>query len=91
MKKHFLYIIFLVWLSPIIALGQDCNFSISGKVMDKEEQEPLIGVNIVISGTTTGVASDLDGNFKLDNLCEGIYELEFSYIGKKTISHLIDL
>ena len=91
MKKHFLYIISLVWLSPIIALGQDCNFSISGKVMDKEEQEPLIGVNIVISGTTIGVASDLDGNFKLDNLCEGIYELEFSYIGKKTISHSIDL
>ena len=37
---------------------------ISGQVVD-ESGEPLIGVNVLVKGTTNGVITDLDGNFQL--------------------------
>ncbi|WP_234567913.1 SusC/RagA family TonB-linked outer membrane protein [Rhodohalobacter sp. 614A] len=43
------------------ALGQE----VSGIVTDAETSEQLPGVNIVVKGTTTGVSTDIDGNFNL--------------------------
>ena len=39
--------------------------TIKGVVKD-QKGEPLIGVSIVVKGTTNGTASDFDGNFTLD-------------------------
>ena len=39
---------------------------ITGKVTDVTTGEALPGVTIVIRGTTTGVASDLDGSYSID-------------------------
>ena len=38
---------------------------ISGKITD-QKGEPLVGVNVVIKGTTKGATTDIDGNFQLD-------------------------
>jgi len=38
---------------------------VSGTITDDETGEPLIGVNIVVKGTTTGTVSDFDGNYEL--------------------------
>lgn len=40
------------------------NKTISGIVLD-EEGEPLVGASVLIEGTTTGVATDIDGNFTI--------------------------
>src|SRR5690606_30195597 len=42
--------------------------------------EGLIGVNILVKGTTTGVITDLDGNYTIQ-VSEGADALVFSYIG----------
>lgn len=42
--------------------------------------DPLIGVNVVVKGTTIGTTTDMDGNYSLDGVAAGS-ELEFSYIG----------
>jgi outer membrane receptor protein involved in Fe transport len=55
--------------------------SISGLVIDAETGETLIGVNVVIDGTTSGTTTDLDGRFRLDRLRAGEYHLLFSFIG----------
>ncbi|MDR9410117.1 MAG: carboxypeptidase-like regulatory domain-containing protein [Balneolaceae bacterium] len=39
---------------------------ISGTVVDEETDEPLTGVNIVVQGTSTGTATDIDGNYSLE-------------------------
>lgn len=39
-------------------------FEVKGRVTDKSG-EPLIGVNIMLKGTSTGTISDFDGNFSL--------------------------
>lgn len=38
---------------------------VKGRVIDAITQEPVIGANIVIKNTTTGVLSDVDGNFSI--------------------------
>lgn len=59
--------------------------SISGSVRDKDTKEALIGVNITLKGTYYGAASDYDGNFKIDNITPGEYNVQASYVGYKKI------
>lgn len=55
--------------------------TVKGTVID-ESGEPLIGVSIVVKGTSTGTITDFDGNFSI-NLPDGKKELVISYIGYK--------
>ncbi|MCK0130830.1 SusC/RagA family TonB-linked outer membrane protein [Flavobacteriaceae bacterium F08102] len=64
-----------------IIIKQKEQNQITGKVVD-EHGEPLIGVNVLIKNTKTGVSTDLDGSFKI-NASVG-NELVFSYVGFET-------
>lgn len=44
--------------------------------------DPIIGVNVLLQGTTTGTVTDYDGNFILKAPSNGV--LELSYIGYKS-------
>jgi TonB-linked SusC/RagA family outer membrane protein len=61
--------------------------SVSGKVTSLEHGTPLPGVSIIITGTTAGTISDLDGNFRI-NVARGS-SLTFSSVG--FISQTIDI
>lgn len=74
MKKIFLALVG-VFLSSLLWAD------ISGVVRD-EQGEPLIGVSVLIEGTTQGTITDFDGNFTL-NAQEG-QTLEVSYMGYRT-------
>ncbi len=64
------------------------NGIIKGTVKDKLTNEPVIGANILIVGTSSGTATDIDGNFELKELKPGMYGLEVSYIGYEDIKAL---
>ncbi|QLE01888.1 TonB-dependent receptor [Galbibacter sp. BG1] len=53
---------------------------ITGSVVDQDTQEPLLGANIVVPNSSTGVVTDFDGNFSID-VPETTTSLEVSYIG----------
>ena len=55
--------------------------TVKGNVVDAAG-EPLIGVSVLVKGTTNGAVTDLDGNFTLE-ASEGAM-LEISYIGYST-------
>ena len=55
--------------------------TVKGTIID-ESGEPLIGVSIVVKGTSTGTITDFNGNFSID-LPAGRKELVISYIGYK--------
>lgn len=65
----------LLALAPA-ALAQ----SITGTVVDKDD-EPLIGVNVVVVGTQRGAVTDLDGKYTITGLSAGSYNVQFSYLG----------
>jgi hypothetical protein len=54
---------------------------IAGKVTDKSTGEALIGVNIIIVGTTIGTSSDIDGNYFILNIPPGEYQVKASMLG----------
>src|SRR5690606_17985937 len=55
---------------------------VSGTVTD-QAGEPLIGVNVLVQGTTMGTATDIDGRFELQDVNENA-TLVFSYVGYQT-------
>lgn len=68
--------------------GVDENLTISqavrkvkGKVLDATA-EPLIGVNVIVVGSTTGTITDINGNFSID-VPGNSSRLKFTYIGYK--------
>jgi iron complex outermembrane receptor protein len=56
---------------------------ITGKVTDADNGDPLIGVNILVVGTSSGSVTDFDGSYTL-RLPQGSNVLEFSYTGYTT-------
>lgn len=55
--------------------------NVTGQVLD-ENGEPMIGVSVLVKGTTVGAITDFDGNFKL-NAPTGATELQLTYMGYK--------
>ena len=51
-----------------------------GVVLDGTNNQPLPGVNVLVTGTTNGTTTDFDGNFTLTNIKKG-EKISFSYIG----------
>lgn len=64
-------------LSFSFALAQR---TVNGTVSDAETGEPLIGANVLVSGTSTGTVTDIDGTFSLE-VPDGVEKLEVSYTG----------
>lgn len=62
---------------PAIVFGQK---TITGTVTDAATNETLIGVNILIVGTTTGTITDYEGKYSLSVPAEAT-EIQFSYTG----------
>ena len=54
--------------------------TLKGTVKDAQTKMPLIGVSVVVEGTTTGAPTDLDGNFMF-KLPAGMQSIQLSYVG----------
>ena len=78
-----LFILCTAFLGGAIpAFAQQGGKKMTGQVID-ENKEPMIGVSILIVGTSTGTVTDFDGNYTL-NVPKDSKELQFSYVGYET-------
>ena len=84
MKKIILFFLFI----PSLFLSQQV---VKGKVVDKESQFPLPGVNIqfINAEFEKGVASDVNGTFKMEDVPLGRHQLKFSFIGYQPLVQTI--
>ncbi len=74
--------IFRLLSSVILILGlTQLSAQVSGTVTDNQDGEPLIGVNVVVKGSTEGTITDVDGTYTV-NAKQGDV-LVFSYVGFK--------
>lgn len=58
---------------------------LAGKATDSQTKEALIGVNIVLEGTTLGASTEVNGNYVILNIPPGKYRVRVSYIGYQTV------
>ena len=77
LKKGICFSLFLFCSFPFVSLAQ--TFAVKGIVTDYDSGEPLIGVNVLIKGTTTGTITDIEGKYSLSAESNDI--LIFSYVG----------
>lgn len=64
-------------------IDQDCGLTISGKVIDHDTREPLIGATVHLKQPDISTVADEYGNYHFHHLCQGTYTLEVSYVGYK--------
>ena len=81
MKRIFLF--FLLCLNIVMAMAQG---TLKGKVLDKQNSEPLGFVNVKVVQAADGKfvgggMTDIDGNFNLTGLANGNYTLTLSFVG----------
>lgn len=77
MKKVFIgFFLFFVLSQSLLAQ----KAILRGNVADANTKETLVGATIVVQGTTQGTITDFDGNFVLDKVNPGIYNIVVSFV-----------
>ena len=77
MKKLTTLLLAAVLTSGLFA--QNLTGKISGTVTS--DGEALVGANVILEGTTSGAATDVDGQYYIFDVQPGLYTLRVNYIG----------
>lgn len=72
---------FLFFWIPAMLVSQGI---IRGNVSDMLSNEPIPGATIILEETETGTATNMDGNFELNDVPNGFHSLRISAIGYET-------
>ena len=75
-----IYFLIFLLLLPSISPA-DTSGKLTGKITDKKTGEPLVGVNIILQGTSTGTATDFEGYFVIINIPPSVYSIRISSVG----------
>lgn len=78
MKRKLIFLSVLLFFGVCLVSAQQ-KFSVSGVVTNATDGSPLLGVSVIVNGTTNGTSTDAAGKYTL-NAPEGS-TLVFSYIG----------
>ena len=81
--------LFTVMLLVLLATSVAFGGTIKGVVKDATTDEPLIGANVVLVGSALGTITDEDGFFILENVPEGKWRIQISYLGYMDFSSMI--
>lgn len=79
MKKNIITLIALLCL--FIPVWAQQVRKVTGTVIDAKTNEPVIGVTIVLKGTSKGTITDFDGNYSLEIPGKGDEVLQYRFIG----------
>ena len=75
-------LLLLLLFLPLLSFSQQTLF---GSIIDETTKEPLVGVTIIIKGTSIGTISEWDGSFVINTELESL-DLEFSYVSYKKLT-----
>ena len=88
MRKLILPLLFSI--IPSVVFSQSTG-SISGKIIDKQTNEPLPGATVTIKGTLISEVTNNEGSFAFQKVNVGKVILVISYIGYETIEFLVTI
>ena len=86
--KNFLILLITTLFCSATAFSQSDNYYISGTVISKETNLPLVGASVFAENTTLGTATNSEGKFSLQ-LPGGGYNLIITFTGYTTESRRI--
>lgn len=79
-KLHKLFLIgFFAFLISEGLMAQQAM--VKGRVVEAQNNEPMPFVNVIVSGTSIGAVTDVDGNFQLTGLIPGFIRIQASFVG----------
>ena len=81
MEKRLTMFFACLFLSLGLAMAQT---KVNGTVVSQEDNEPVIGVSVLVVGTNTGTVTDANGRFSL-TVPAGKSQLRFTYVGMETL------
>ena len=68
---------------------EEQRVTLEGVVRDAANRQPMVGVTVVVEGSTVGTATDAAGNWSL-TLPRGVYNVLFSFVGYEPHVHRFD-
>ncbi|MBO5188899.1 MAG: TonB-dependent receptor [Alistipes sp.] len=80
--------LFLLMVGLMLGFTAAAQTVVSGTVLD-EYQQPLIGANVLVPGTTQGTTTDVNGTFTL-NVGKGVDAVQISFLNYKTATHKVN-
>lgn len=90
--KYEMKIFYTLLLILLTTLTYAQSYNVTGKIVD-ENDDNVIGANVILGNATDSlfkaISTDKYGNFKLENVPQGSYNLKISYIGFKTFSQQV--
>lgn len=90
MKKLLVSITFIL----VSIIGYSQTATISGIVRDGRDNQALIAANVIATNISTGemksAVTDLDGRFQIEQVPQGSYQLELSYVGYQAFSKQVE-
>ena len=81
MKKLTYFLISLTSITNILSQ----NSVIKGKVIDATNNETIPFANVFVEQINSGVASDFDGFYEIENLKPGLYTIKCSFVGYEPV------
>ena len=82
MKKN---VVLLLLLGLLTTVSAQPTHRIKGTVIDKASRQPLEFINVLVLGLGRGGVTDAEGHFNIGEVPPGIYRLQASAVGYKTI------
>lgn len=69
----------------------ECAYTVEGNIYDHSTGDPLAFGTVRIKGSTKGSIADEKGYFSINNICKEEFDLIFSYVGYKEVTHHHDI
>ena len=85
--RLFFYSLFLFTSATIFAQG----YTVTGKLIDSETNEPIIGGVVGLVGTDFSGVSGLDGSYRIKNVPSGTYKVQVRFISYTTIEQALHI
>lgn len=73
------YVFMLLLCGGMIAQNQNCNYTLTGKIIDLHDSTVLPGATLIIAGLEKATTSDINGVYTFSNLCEGTYTIQIQH------------
>src|SRR4030095_14116980 len=85
------YILFFTFFFLVVNASAQTKLSMSGKITDAKTGDPLAGASIYFPDLRIGGAADNKGVYKIQNIPQGKYLLEITYLGYSSIVETVEL